>query len=656
MCIIDEKDAFFEQIAGADHAKAAFYAADRPAVLEVDEAGIADELKRLDRWVIWTLALDKNGRKTKVPLQCRMAHEEYRQEHGLRFYRASSTDPTTWTDFTTAMQFYRQQGPHGDVLGIGIMLGDGLAGVDPDNCLNSDGTLKDWARPIVDRLDTGFEVSPSGTGLKGLAFGSLDAVRRRPEYARRKNKKGEVVIPTQNPAGDGEVELYDHGRFFCITGHRFGTVASVNDRSEQLVGIFDDFIAEKPGRTPSEPAQDEPVRPAQMRAEEQAGEATAWPKQSRGDLTTLDVEGLWRAAGLWIEPDGDEKFRLQCPNRMAHSDPDDRDGTVCFKREGEYPRFVCKRTACQEAGYGTKDALLALCPGLVDSFCAEMYGGDDKPKREKSPGGQLVKMAQSACELIRSDDGTAYARVASDGHRETMALEGPAFKSWLCGMYYDETGRTARSEAVREALQVLLHKAARMPKQTVHLRIANTGDIIYWDLGDDSWRAVEVTRDGWRIVADPPVVFRRTPNTGALPEPRSVGSLDDMRPFVNLTDADWLLYKGAILVAAHGAGPFFVVTVHGEQGSAKSWACRFPKRLLDPVGAAELRTGLPGDDKAWIARLQGHYVLGFDIPRAGRPDTFPRVQNRVTLTEYRRGSPDYDVAPGGTPWPGFACA
>jgi hypothetical protein len=221
-------------------------------------------------------------------------------------------------------------------------------------------------------------------------------------------------------------------------------------------------------------------------------------------------------------------------------------------------------------------------------------------------------MAQSACELILSDDGTAYARVAINGHRETMGLEGPAFKSWLCGMYYDETGRTARSEAVREALQVLLHKAARMPKQPVYLRFANTGDTIYWDLGDDSWRAVEVTRDGWRIVEDPPVVFRRTPNTAALPEPQSGGSLDDMRPFVNLIETDWVLYKGAILVAAHGAGPFFVVTVHGEQGSAKSWACRFPKRLLDPVGAAELRTGLPGDDKAWIAGLQGHYILGFD--------------------------------------------
>ena len=62
-----------------------------------DVRATVDELKRRDRWVIWTLVADKNGRKTKVPLQCRTAHKEYRQEHRLRFYRASSTDPETWT-------------------------------------------------------------------------------------------------------------------------------------------------------------------------------------------------------------------------------------------------------------------------------------------------------------------------------------------------------------------------------------------------------------------------------------------------------------------------------------------------------------------------------------------------------------------------------
>ena len=74
--------------------------------------------------------------------------------------------------------------------------------------------------------------------------------------------------------------------------------------------------------------------------------------------------------------------------------------------------------------------------------------------------------------------------------------------------------------------------------------------------------------------------------------------MDELRPFFGSTEVGWMLLKGAILAAAHGEGPYFVVSVRGEQGSAKSWTCRFPKRLLDPVGAAELDR-LPRDEERW---------------------------------------------------------
>lgn len=108
-----------------------------------------------------------------------------------------------------------------------------------------------------------------------------------------------------------------------------------------------------------------------------------------------------------------------------------------------------------------------------------------------------------------------------------------------------------------------------------------------------------------------PVVFRRTPNTAALPIPVRGGSMDELRPFFGSTEEGWMLLKGAILAAAHGEGPNFVVSVHGEQGSAKSWTCRLPKRLLDPVGAAELDR-LPRDEERWATTARNEYLLAFD--------------------------------------------
>ncbi len=85
-------------------------------------------------------------------------------------------------------------------------------------------------------------------------------------------------------------------------------------------------------------------------------------------------------------------------------------------------------------------------------------GTDDGKEagRHKSPGGKLVEMALAACELVRSVEGTAYARVGIDGHRETMALDSVRFQDWLCGTYYEATGATAKAEHVRTGVGKVL--------------------------------------------------------------------------------------------------------------------------------------------------------------------------------------------------------
>ncbi|WP_208978219.1 hypothetical protein [Pseudovibrio denitrificans] len=51
------------------------------------------------------------------------------------------------------------------------------------------------------------------------------------------------------------------------------------------------------------------------------------------------------------------------------------------------------------------------------------------------------------------------------------------------------------------------------------LRTGKTQDASWLDLGDESWRAVCITRDGWEVVDSPPVKFVRKPTMTALPEP-----------------------------------------------------------------------------------------------------------------------------------------
>ena len=50
-------------------------------------------------------------------------------------------------------------------------------------------------------------------------------------------------------------------------------------------------------------------------------------------------------------------------------------------------------------------------------------------------------------------------------------------------------------------------------------------------------RDIEVDGDGWRIVKDSPVMFRRSANQAAFPKPLRDGRLDDLRPFFTGDDS-----------------------------------------------------------------------------------------------------------------------
>jgi putative DNA primase/helicase len=148
-------------------------------------------LAEAPRWVGWRYD-EVKGRTTKVP-------------YGRHGRRARSNDPTTWLMLADV--------PVGAFDGPGIMLGDGLQGVDLDACLGADGTLEAWALEVLDRLDSYAEISPSGGGVKVLVRGPAG--------------HGAVVKwggDTQMPDGSTkkrELAYFTSGRYFTITGEVF---------------------------------------------------------------------------------------------------------------------------------------------------------------------------------------------------------------------------------------------------------------------------------------------------------------------------------------------------------------------------------------------------------------------------------------------------
>src|SRR6476620_4725938 len=110
---------------------------------------------------------------------------------------------------------------------------------------------------------------------------------------------------------------------------------------------------------------------------------------------------------------------------------------------------------------------------------------------------------------------------------------------------------------------------------------------------------------------NPPVRFRRSAGTQPLPLPLRGGSIDSLAPFLNLaSENDFVLVVAWLLGALRAGGPYPVLAIAGEQGSAKTVLSKLLRALIDP-SVAPVRT-LPRDERElFIAASNGH-VLAFD--------------------------------------------
>jgi hypothetical protein len=231
----------------------------------------------------------------------------------------------------------------------------------------------------------------------------------------------------------------------------------------------------------------------------------------------------------------------------------------------------------------------------------------------------LIELA-SVAELFHDRDDVGYARFGVNGHKENWPIRSKGFKRWLTRAFYESTQSAPSSEAMQGALGVLEARAQfDAPEHEVHVRVAGHDGCIYIDLADTDWRAVEVDEDGWRIINDPPVYFRRSAGMKPLPAPMHGGSLKgDLRPLLNIkTDHEFVLVASWLLAAMRPRGPYPVLALTGEQGSAKSMLAGLLRALVDP-NSVPLRALPRNEHDVYIAARNSH-VLAVDNA-SGLPD------------------------------------
>jgi hypothetical protein len=243
---------------------------------------------------------------------------------------------------------------------------------------------------------------------------------------------------------------------------------------------------------------------------------------------------------------------------------------------------------------------------------------DDAIAEESGDGGRrptqadiLINLAQTA-ELFHGPDGTGFADLNINGHRETWPIRARGFRRWLARRYFEATEGAPSSEALQSALNLIEAKAHfDAPERTVHVRVGGLDGKLYLDVGDETWHAVEIDATGWRVIANPPVRFRRASGMKPMLIPVGGGSIETLRTFLNVqTDADFVLVVAWALACLRNRGPYPVIVLSGEQGSAKSTFSAILRALLDP-NTAPLRA-LPREERDLFISASNAHVLAFD--------------------------------------------
>ena len=241
-------------------------------------------------------------------------------------------------------------------------------------------------------------------------------------------------------------------------------------------------------------------------------------------------------------------------------------------------------------------------------------GVSNVDQSERTAVARLLQLAGVA-RLFRSGDGRLFARVLVENRSEVHALKSGAFRDWLIGAHFRECGALPPDGAVRRvigALEAFSRFEGGAP--SIFIRVAGSGKsdgaATYIDLGDTSGRAVEIVGGGWSIVDQPMVDFRRPEGLEPLPVPSREGSIELLRPYVNLTERDFRLLVVWMAAALRPVGPYPILAIYGEQNSAKSTLVKIVRRLIDPQHAPVLL--VPGSTRDMMVTAVNGWLLAYD--------------------------------------------
>lgn len=522
------------------------------------------ELREIPHWVAWKSIPSKDpGKKArKVPIDPNTGRP------------ADTTNSASWGTFDEAMAC----ATHDNLAGVGFVFTKelGFVGIDLDQCREPEkGELTADAQRIVNVLDSYTEVSPSGTGIHTIAKGCL------PEGKRK---------------GAG-IEMYEEKRFFTFTGNIIpGHSKPIRECTNEISEIHGEFLgARKRSKAKSNRRRERLSDDEIIERFSSGGEGELFELLWRGDSST------WGSMDKRFPSQSEADLAL-CAKLAALTHGDSTRVDQLFRRSGLMREKWDELRGEKTYGAMTIDAAVE---------CVETDDESEPSGRLGVDGMLAVLRTQYRAEFFHDQDRIPYVSFVDDGRRYSYRVKDHAFKSWLNRNYFLTTRKSLVANVLQQILLLVEGIAVHEgPTRRVFVRIGEENGKIYLDLADESHRVVEIDANGWRILTDSPVQFRRPKGLRPLPDPVRSGSVEQLRSVINVTDDDWPLVLAWLVTAFRESGPYGVLVLLGEQGSAKTTTANYLRNLVDPSTAGLRST--PRDERDLMIAARHSWVLAYD--------------------------------------------
>lgn len=209
---------------------------------------------------------------------------------------------------------------------------------------------------------------------------------------------------------------------------------------------------------------------------------------------------------------------------------------------------------------------------------------------------------------------TPYMRVRQADVNVIMPIRSRQFKSWLANLMWRTEQKVPGTEGLNSAINVLQGKALLEGEQyTLYNRVAPAEDGFWIDMADDKWRAIKVDAQGWRIVDDPPILFRRYSHQLPLSKPKAGGDPWKLLDYLNIDGEDEDTRLTLMCACASFYIPLIphpILVLYGIQGSGKTWVFVILRRVFDPSSIEVL--SMPRDERERVQQLDHHWLAFYD--------------------------------------------